>query len=188
MLKSSRSVFWKIWALESRECKSGGLWLPVECGYLWADNPFAPDTQGTRGLIFLFSALHRPGWKWTPSPADFAETDCWRLLINGLYDRKMPYFLDCFDSEGNVQIILPKIKKFMSSFDLLSWRMSQQLHISRKVVLWSLHTLVKMVFVMAVLSSNNSHIFNFPDEIGGIWLFHNKMIIKSASVVKILLV
>lgn len=45
-----------------------------------------------------------------------------------------------------------------------------------------------MVFVTAVPSSSNSHILNFPDGMNGIQLFHNKMIIKYASVVKLLVV
>lgn len=47
---------------------------------------------------------------------------------------------------------------------------------------------MKMVFVTAVLSSSNSHILHFPDGMNGIQFFHNKMIIKFASVVKLLLV
>lgn len=45
-----------------------------------------------------------------------------------------------------------------------------------------------MVFVTAVTSSSNSHIWNFPEGMNGIQLFHHKMIIKFASVVKLLLV
>lgn len=173
MLKGSRSMFWKIWAFwedVGTEC----------CACLWSVDTWADNSSCTwhtghqRPYISLFcltSTMLLRGWKRPPSPADFAETDCWRLLIHGLYDRKMPYF-------WIVLILKVMYKQFSLRWKnscpvLIFWVAGEcpKLHISHEVVLGSFHTLVKIVFVTRFYVSV-THIFYFPDGIGGIWLSH----------------
>lgn len=82
-------------------------WSPenvgAECrGYRWSEDTsgptiaFAPDAQvHQRPYISLLWPLCCEEWRWTLPPPQLTSQkriDCWRLLINGLWDRKMPYF------------------------------------------------------------------------------------------------
>lgn len=134
MLSSTSSEFWKIRSVESRECRSRVLWLPMAWGYLWADNRFCSWRTGApEALYFPFLTIVLRGWRWTLPPPQLTsqkQIDCWRLLINGLCDRKMPYFWIVFFPKVMYKEFFTKIRNFLSRFDLLScWRMSQQLHI-----------------------------------------------------------